>query len=124
VAPGGRFCDGADLPLLLRGTTALDPQTHLWVVLTGDKGQYYLQYPPVKIQHGQWTAQNLRPWGIIRAIHFLRVGELGHQEFSERAARNDWDQFASLPADAEEVAVIGLQPDPQCTQFDARSCAR
>jgi hypothetical protein len=54
----------------------------------------------------------------------LRVGEFGHQEFSERAARNDWDQFASLPADAEEVAVMGLQPDPQCIRFDARSCAR
>jgi hypothetical protein len=124
VVPGGRFCDGAALPLRLRGTTALDPQTHLWVVLTGDKGQFYLQYPPVKIQQGQWTAQNLRPWGIIRAIHFLRVGEFGHQQFSERAARNDWDQFASLPADADEVAVMGLEPEPPCIQFDARNCAR
>jgi hypothetical protein len=124
LAQGGRFCDGADVPLLLRGTTTLESDTHLWVVLQGERGQFYLQYPPVKIQAGQWAAENLRPLGLIRTIHFLRVGELGHQEFSERAARNDWDQFAGLPADAEEVAVMGLQPDPQCIRFDARSCVR
>jgi hypothetical protein len=124
LAQGGRFCDGVDVPLLLRGTTTLAPDTHLWVVLQGERGQFYLQHPPVKIQAGQWSAENLRPLGLIRTIHFLRVGELGHQDFSERAARNDWDQFANLPADAEEVAVMGLQPDPQCIRFDARSCAR
>jgi hypothetical protein len=122
VAAGKRFCDGADLPLHLRGSTTLDSDAHLWVVLAGDRGQFYLQFPQVKIQNGQWSVDNVQPRGGIRAMLVLSVGEQGNKVFAERAARNEWQEFAHLPADAEEVASLALEPVPQCTRFDARSC--
>jgi hypothetical protein len=124
VAEGGRFCDGPDLPLRMHGSTTLDSDTHLWVVLVGERGQLYMQYPPVKIQNGQWSAENMWPHRDIRAIHFLRLSEPAHKAFSEHVTHNDWDPFAHLPADAEEVASLALEPFSQCTRFDARSCLR
>jgi hypothetical protein len=132
------------LPLRLRGSTTLDSATHLWVVLAGNRGQFWLQFPQVKIQNGQWSVDNVQPWvgiravlqngkwsvenvqprGGIRAMLVLRVGEQGNKVFAERAARNEWQEFAHLPIDAEEVATVALDPVPQCLQFDARSCLR
>ncbi len=122
VPDGGRFCDGADVPLRLSGTTTLPEDAHLWLLLVGDQGQFYLHGPTGQITAGAWSIDSYRTGRDNRAMLLLRVGETTHREFLQRGINRNWAAFAHLPADAQELAHVALNVVPVCGQFDARNC--
>jgi hypothetical protein len=124
VPDGGRFCDGADVPLRLSGTTTLPDDARLWLVLVGDQGQYYLHGPSGQISSGAWHIDSYRPGRDNRAMLLLKVGESTHRDFLQRGIDRNWAAFSTLPADAQELARVALDPVPICGHFDARHCVR
>lgn len=106
---GGVLCEGYDSPLSARGRTELPDTTRVWAVLSGGRGQFYLQHPPVEILAGRWVAANLRPGRQIARIQFFEVDAGADNVFRERAERRDWSEFSELPAGARELASLKLE---------------
>lgn len=106
---GGGFNAIADSPLSARGRTDLPDTARVWAVLSGARGQYYLQSPPVEIRGGLWVAANLRPGCEIAKIQFLEVDTEADKVFSQRAEHKDWGSFPQLPAGARQLAALTLE---------------
>jgi len=124
VGDGERFCGGTDVPLHLSGSTTLPDDARLWLVLLGNRGQFYLHHPTAVIKSGAWSISNYHPGRDNRGMRLIRVGEATHKEFLQRALDRHWDAFATLPSDARELARLALEVVPVCTNFDARTCVR
>jgi hypothetical protein len=106
---GGSFCRDTDAPMSSRGRTQLTDSARVWTVLAGDKGQFYLQNPPLQIRVGEWIAANIQPGRQIAKIMFFEVDAEADQIFSARAERHEWDEFAQLPAGVKELASVTLK---------------
>ena len=108
VESGDSFSYSFGLPLSARGRTTLADGDTVWVVLQDQAGQYYLQYPPVNIRSGGWTATNIRPLHGIKRIIFARVDAENNQRFLRRVQHNEWGKFSALPSGSSEVAFVEL----------------
>ena len=124
IADGERFCDGEDEPLRLGGLTTLPDDAGLWLVVVGDRGQFYLHHPAAVIQSGSWYISDYHPGRDNRGLRLIRAGEVTQKQFLQRVADQNWSEFPIMPPDAQELARLALEAVPVCTQFDARHCVR
>ncbi len=124
VPVGGSFrTETRDVPFNLSGTAVPTDGTALRVFLVSYSGRIFLHEPPLQIQNGQWSVQDLRPGSDIRAIRFVRVSESSSRAFTAQVARLSWGPV-QLPPDAREVASIALTPAPLHRGDDGRGCKR
>lgn len=120
IAAGQTFCEHT---LALSGTAPATPDgTQLRLFNVDERGGLYLHEPALTVVNGSWHTTKVGPGGNIREIRFLRVGDATSRRYSAYAARGDWGPFP-MPADAQTVASIPLEPVPICTALDARTCA-
>ncbi len=106
---GSSFSYKYEVPLTVRGATKFTDDTNVWVVLTDAVGGYYLQYPPVHIRIGTWSAGNIRPLEGIRNISFYKVNNYAHDFFMRKANESEWGKFKPLPDGCKEIAFIELR---------------
>jgi len=97
----------------MHGTFAGDiPETYkLWVVAR-DQYNYFLMYPPTQVTRTmhRWsqTAVQLKAPGRWE-LHVCLADEKASKWFQEKADRNDWSGFASLPEGAETVRYVTVE---------------
>src|SRR5207253_2269415 len=74
----GQVIQQSDLPLTVKGTYASEGSLgSVWTVLVDDRGQYYIQNPPVHLTDGEWAASNVQPLTGIVSIDFVFVDQAG-----------------------------------------------
>ena len=109
--PGDKFTYlfGIGVPISAEGDTQLDDTVHVWVVLRDIYGSFFLQYPPLDIVNGRWTATNIRPLNDIAQIQFYLFGEEGHHVLTAIVIRGDFGSLSTIPADTTLLGAIELQ---------------
>jgi hypothetical protein len=119
VAPGAAFCDRN---LALSGTAPATPDgTQLRLFNVDARGGLYLHEPALAVIDGRWHTSKVGPGGNIREIRFMRVSDATSRTYSDDASRGNWGPYP-MPADAQTVASIPIQPVPICAELDARKC--
>ena len=75
----------------------------VWILLTDEFGNFYLQNPPVRLEaDGKWVATNLTPNEGISGLVVVFVSDVGNEEFRSKVDAGDFAGFQELP----EASVI------------------
>jgi len=98
-----------EIPFEASGVHNYPDDSHIWIILEDEIGNYFLQNGIVKFgADSTWYAQNIRPGRDISRLHAVSVNLKGHHQFQEMVDEARFHAFSKLPEGSRILATVQI----------------